>query len=405
MKSKRTLPVLASAVVLILAMLACQLVAPSAPASTNPQVPPTPVVTGSQPPISVQAPVNPAANQDAFIALYQRVIQGVVIIKVSSQQGEAMGSGFIYDSAGHVVTNYHVVDGAPNNKVEVDFMDGYKSYGTVIGTDLDSDLAVLNVQAPAAEFHPLTMGDSDQVQIGQTVIAIGNPFQFLGSMSVGVVSGLHRTLDSLHATPNGGQPFTAGDLLQTDTPINPGNSGGPLFNLNGEVIGVNRAIETADFSATGQPVNSGVGFSVSSNIIKRVAPVLIQSGKYDYPYMGISSVSLGNPSPAGSQTGLSLDEINALGLKQFTGTYVTEVAPGGPADQAGIKAGTQQTSMQNLKAGGDLITAIDGHPVIQYDDLISYLITHKGAGDTVVLTVVRNGQKQDVTLTLGKRPA
>ena len=239
------------------------------------------------------------------------------------------------------------------------------------------------------------------MQIGQTVIAIGNPFRYLGSMSVGVISGLHRTLASEHATPGGGQPFTAGDLLQTDTAINPGNSGGPLFNLNGEVIGVNRAIETADYSATGQPVNSGVGFSVSSNIIKRVVPVIIKEGRYDYPYLGISSVSLGNP----SQGGLSLDEINTLGLKQTTGTYVTEVAKSGPAEQAGIKPGSQTTSVQGLLAGGDLIIAIDGHPVIQYDDLISYLITNKGPGDTVVLTVLRGEEKQDVTLTLGKRPS
>ena len=399
MKNKRTLPVMAAVVSVMLATLACQFASPT-PFVSQPSQTAAPVIN-NQPPLSVQAPVNPDASQDAFVALYQRVIPGVVIIKVSSAQGEAMGSGFVYDTAGHVVTNFHVVDGATNKKVEVDFMDGYKAYGTVVGTDLDSDLAVVNVEAPASEFHPLTLGDSDKVQIGQTVVAIGNPFRYLGSMTVGIISGLHRTLDSLHATPNGGQPFTAGDLLQTDTPINPGNSGGPLFNLNGEVVGVNRAIETADFSSTGQPVSSGVGFSVSSNIIKRVAPVLIQSGKYDYPYLGISSVSLGNP----SQGGLTLDDINALGLKQFTGTYVTDVASGGPADKAGIKAGTQPTSMQGLLAGGDLIVAVDGRPVIQYDDLISYLVTQKGAGDTIVLTVIRAGQKQDIPLTLGKRPA
>ncbi len=397
MITKRNLPVLAAVAGTMLAMLACQLAAP-APSAAAPQA--AAPVTNSEPPISVQAPLNPAAAQDAFVALYQRVIPGVVIIKVSSQQGEALGAGFVYDTDGHAVTNFHVVDGAANNKVEVDFMSGYKAYGTIVGTDLDSDLAVLKVDAPASEFHPLTVGDSDAVAIGQTVIAIGNPFRFLGSMSVGVISGMHRTLDSEHATPNGGQPFTAGDLLQTDTAINPGNSGGPLFNLNGEVIGVNRAIETADYSATGQPVNSGVGFSVSSNIIKRVVPVILKDGKYDYPYLGISSVSLGNP----SQGGLTLDEINTLGLKQFTGTYVTQLAVGGPAEQAGIKAGTQTTSVQGLLAGGDLIVAIDGHPVVQYDDLISYLITHKSPGDTIVLTVLRGDQKQDITLTLGKRP-
>ena len=398
MKTKRTLPVMAAAIIVTLATLACQLTAPR-PTSANPEA--NAPAINSQPPISVQAPLNPAAAQDAFVTLYQQVIPGVVIIKVTTQQGNALGSGFVYDTGGHVVTNFHVVQGAANDKVEVDFMDGFKAYGTVVGTDLDSDLAVVKVDAPASQFHPLTVGDSDKVAIGQTVVAIGNPFEYLGSMTVGVISGLHRTLDSEHATPNGGQPFTAGDLLQTDTPINPGNSGGPLFNLNGEVIGVNRAIETNNFSSNGNAVNSGVGFSVSSNIIKRVVPVIIQSGKDDYPYLGISSISLGNP----SQGGLTLDEINVLGLKQTTGTYITQLAANGPAAQAGLKAGTEQTSIQGLLAGGDLIVAIDGHAVVQYDDLISYLITHKSPGDNVVLTIIRDGQKQDLTLTLGKRPS
>ncbi len=398
MKTKRNLAVMAAVTMVTLVTLACQFAAPS-PSTVIPQAA-EPGAT-SLPPISVQAPVNPAAAQDAFVALYQRVIPGVVVIKVTTQQGNALGSGFVYDAAGHIVTNYHVVQGASNNKVEVDFMDGYKAYGTVVGTDLDSDLAVVKVDAPASEFHPLTIGDSDKIAIGQTVIAIGNPFEYLGSMTVGVISGLHRTLDSEHATPNGGQPFTAGDLLQTDTPINPGNSGGPLFNLDGEVIGVNRAIETNNFSSNGNAVNSGVGFSVSSNIIRRVVPVIIQSGKYDYPYLGISSISLGNP----SQGGLTLDEINALGLKQFTGTYITNLAAGGPAEQAGLKAGSQPTSIQGLMAGGDLIVGIDGLPVLQYDDLISYLVTHKSPGDKIVLTIIRDGKKMDITLTLGKRPS
>ncbi|MCL4530969.1 MAG: trypsin-like peptidase domain-containing protein, partial [Chloroflexi bacterium] len=292
-----------------------------------------------------------------------------------------------------------------NNKVEVDFNSGYKTYGTVIGTDLDSDLAIVKVNAPASELHPLTIGDSSQVKVGQTVVAIGNPFGFNGTMTVGIVSGLGRTLDSEHAAPNApstpgsgsqAQPqtfFTAGDIIQTDAAINPGNSGGPLFNLNGEVIGVNRAIQTTNFTSTGEPVNSGIGFAIASNILKRVVPTLISSGKYDYPYLGISSL----PS-------LSLDEIQALGLTQDTGAYVTDVAAGGPADKAGIKAGTQPTSIQGLNAGGDLIVAIDGHPVLQFDDLLAYLIENKSPGDTVVLTVLRGTQKQDITVTLGKRP-
>ena len=383
--------------VLTLAALACQF-------GGSPAIPPTlqpvaPVV--NQPPLSVQAPDNPLASQDAFIAIYQRVSPGVVAIKVNTAQGAALGSGIVYDMDGHIISNYHVVEGAVGNKIEVDFMTGFKAYATVVGTDLDSDLAIVKADAPVSEFHPLTLGDSGALKVGQTVVAIGSPFEYLGSMSVGIISSLHRTLDSEHAAPGGTQAFTAGDLIQTDAAINPGNSGGPLFNLNGEVIGLNRAIQTTNFTSTGEPVSAGVGFSVSSNIIKRVAPIMIRDGKYEYPWLGISSASLGNPSPPAA---LTLDEINALGLKQSTGTYITNVDKGGPADQAGLKAGTQPTSIPNLNAGGDLIVAIDGHPVIQYDDMIAYLITNKGPGDKIVLTVVRDGQQHDITVTLGKRP-
>lgn len=384
MKTKRILIVFT---VLVFATLACQ-------AGTAPLTLPQLATPAANQPAPVSAPVNSVSQQDAMVSLYQTVSPGVVTIQVVTQSGGALGSGFVFDADGHIVTNYHVVQGAANNKVEVDFMSGFKTYGTVIGADLDSDLAIVKVDAPASELHPLTLGDSSAVKVGQTVIAIGNPFGLNGTMTVGIVSALGRTLDSEHAAPgSSGRPFTAGDLIQTDAAINPGNSGGPLFNSNGEVIGVNRAISTTSSTAAGEPVNSGIGFAISSNIIKRVAPILIRDGKIDYPYLGISSTS-----------SLSLDEINALGLKQFTGAYVTDVAKGGPADQAGIKAGAQPTSIQNLNAGGDLIVAIDGRPVHQFDDLLAYLITNKGPGDTVVLTVLRGAAQQDITITLGKRP-
>ena len=209
-------------------------------------------------------------------------------------------------------------------------MSGYKVYGNVVGTDLDSDLAVIKVDAPAEELHPVPLGDSSGLQVGQTVVAIGNPFGLSGTMTVGIVSALGRTLDSAHTTP-GWDFFTAGDIIQTDAAINPGNSGGPLFNLNGEVIGVNRAIRTTNFTDTGEPINSGIGFAISVNIVKRVVPVLITDGKYDYPYLGMSSLD-----------DMTLQIIEALGLKSFTGAYVTTVVPGGPADKAGIKAGTRK---------------------------------------------------------------
>jgi 2-alkenal reductase len=211
-------------------------------------------------------------------------------------------------------------------------------------------------------------------------------------MTTGIISALGRTLDSLHAAAGGGV-FTAGDIIQTDAAINPGNSGGPLFNLNGEVVGVNRAIRTVNTTESGEALNSGIGFAISSNIVRRVSPSLIENGKYDYPYLGISSLPE-----------LSLPAIEALGLKSQTGAYVIDVVAGGPADKAGVKAGDKATSDPTLLAGGDLIVAIDGRPVKVFDDLLRYLIGHKSPGDQVTLTILRGEETVDIVLTLGKRP-
>ena len=369
--------------VLVLAMLACQV--GGQPASVV-----TPVVSVFQEqPVQVDSS-SAAQNQETLVALFQNVNPGVVAIKTIGAQAGSLGSGFVFDDLGHIVTNYHVVEGS--RQVEVDFTSGFKVYGTVIGTDLDSDLAVIKVDAPASELHPLTLGDSDALRVGQTVIAIGNPFGLSSTMTVGIVSALGRTLDSLHTSSSGGT-FTAGDIIQTDAAINPGNSGGPLFNLNGEVVGINRAIRTVNTTESGEPLNSGIGFAVSSNIVKRVVPVLIEDGKYDYPYLGVSSMDE-----------LTLPVIEALGLKSQVGAYVTMVVPGGPADKAGLKAGTQQTSIDGLFAGGDLVIAIDGRPVKTFDDLLRYLINSKSPGDTVVLTILRGEETLDITITLDKRP-
>ena len=340
--------------------------------------------------LPLPADVNAAQSEDVLTALYQRVSPGVVAIKTIGEQAGSLGSGFVIDAQGHIVTNYHVVEGS--KQVEVDFASGFKTYGTVIGADLDSDLAIVKVDAPAGELHPLPLGDSDALRVGQTVIAIGNPFGLDGTMTTGIISALGRTLDSLHQTAGGGV-FTAGDIIQTDAAINPGNSGGPLFNLGGEVIGVNRAIRTTASNESGEPVNSGIGFAVSSNIVKRVSPSLIKNGSYAYPFLGISSLPE-----------LSLPVIEALGLKNQTGAYVTGVVGGGPADKAGIKTGDQPTSLPGLFAGGDLIVAIDGRPVKVFDDLLRYLITHKSPGDTVVLTVLRGEETVEFEVTLAKRP-
>lgn len=373
--------------ILMISMLACQITG-LAPLAQPTVAPPQPQVA---PPV-LPTPVDVTKEQDTLTALYQQVSPGVVSIQVTTSQGGGLGSGFVYDTQGHVLTNFHVVDGA--SSVEVDFTSGFRAHGTVVGVDKDSDIAVVKVDAPESELHPLALGDSNTLQVGQTVIAIGNPFGLNGTMTEGIISGLGRTQASEHSTDGGGF-FSAADIIQTDAAINPGNSGGPLLNTKGEVVGINRAIITNNSNASGEPTNSGIAFAVSVNIVKRVTPIIIRDGHYDYPYLGISFY----PDEL-----VNLDTIEALGLKSLTGAYVVDVAKGGPADKAGIHAGDQPTRIANLNAGGDIVTAIDGKPIRTFDELISYLITNKSPGDSVVLTVFRDGQTQDITITLGARP-
>jgi 2-alkenal reductase len=299
----------------------------------------------------------------------------------------------VIDKQGHIVTNQHVIQDA--KEIEVDFPTGAKSWATLLGTDPDSDLAVLKVDIPEDFLIPLPLGDSDLVSVGQFVVAIGNPFGLSGTMTVGIVSAIGRTLDSERQAPGGGS-FSAGDLIQTDAAINPGNSGGPLLNLNGQVVGVNRAIQTETFSAEGSAVNSGVGFAIPVNILRRVAPGLIENGKYDYPYLGITSLN---------QSFWNLKTLEALGLNSSaSGAYITEVVRNGPADQAGLRGGRTESAIPGLLAGGDLIIAIDGYPVNRYDDLISYLFKNIEVGQVVTLTVLREGEEINLELTTGARP-
>jgi len=278
------------------------------------------------------------------------------------------------------------------NRWRLTFSTGLKVYAEVVGTDLDSDLAVLKVNVDADQLVPLPLGDSDFASVGQTVVAIGNPYGLSGSMTVGIISARGRILDSMRQSTDG-LYFTAGDLIQTDAAINPGNSGGPLINLKGEVIGVNRAIQTESTTITGEVSNSGIGFAISSNIVRRVVPSLIEKGFYDYPYLGLSSLS-----------GLTLAAQEVLGLPQPNGAYVTSITPGGPADKAGLKAGTQATTVQGFYAGGDLIISVDGRQVNEFNDMLSYMILNKVPGDTMTVTVLRNGEALDLVITLGKRP-
>ncbi|MBE0408177.1 MAG: trypsin-like peptidase domain-containing protein [Anaerolineales bacterium] len=318
-------------------------------------------------------------RENNLIEIYERINPGVVSVLVRTQSGRSEGSGFVIDEEGHIVTNYHVVEDGEH--LEVGFPSGLRAWGEVVGVDIDSDLAVIKVNVEPEALHPIPLGDSSQMNIGQTVVAIGNPFRLSGTMTVGIISGQGRTLDSLRTSPEGGI-FTAGDLIQTDAAINPGNSGGPLVNLNGEVIGVNRAIRTFNFTEQADPLNSGIGFAIPSNIVKRVAPALIAEGYFDYPYLGIST----------SRDEITLLDQQELGLSHYTGAFVTSVVPGSPADLAGLRG------MQ------DLIIAVDGIPVREFSELLSYLFNYKSPGDTMVFTVLRGERELEIEIVLGKRP-
>lgn len=332
--------------------------------------------------------------------LYTIASPGVVTIWVygtgpaqDSNTPLAQASGFVIDTEGHIITNQHVVEGG--SAIEVDFTSGQKAWAEVLGTDLDSDLAVLKVDLPPEELTPLPLGDSDALRVGDIVVAIGNPFGLTGSMTLGVVSAIGRTLDSERASPNGGGFYTAGDIIQTDAALNPGNSGGPLLNLSGEVVGVNRAIRTETYTISGEAANSGVGFAVPINIIRRVAPALIEAGHYDYPYLGVTSLN---------ENAWNLRTVEALELPpESVGAYVTCVTPGGPAAQAGL-IGAGRCNGPSLNPGGDLIVAIDGEMIHDFSDLLAHLLKETEVGQEIVVTVLRQGERLDFPVTLEARP-
>lgn len=330
-------------------------------------------------------------DEDVLVSIYERINPGVVAIITYAQNSPfGQGSGFVVDMDGHILTNYHVIESAES--VEVAFPSGYRTTGTVVGTDLDSDIALVKVSAPGDQLFPLPLGESALVKVGQTVIAIGNPYGLSGSMTVGIVSARGRLLDSMRSA-QGGYYFSSADLIQTDAAINPGNSGGPLLNLNGEVIGINRAIRT-DGGGTGLLANTGIGFAIPIDIARRVTPYLIRDGSYEYPYLGIVS-----------REDLTLAERTALDLPEDSqGAYVLSVPSGSPADMAGLRGGNQPTNITDLPAGGDWITAVDGQPIRNFNDLLSYLVTYKSPGDQVELSVLRNGQELTITVNLTARP-
>lgn len=314
--------------------------------------------------------------QESLIDVYELANPSVVYIIVPPFSS---GSGFVYSEAGYIVTNNHVVSGG--NNFEIVFANGERMEAELVGTDVDSDLAVLKVDDLPEGVEPLQLGDSESVRVGEFVVAIGNPFGEQGSMSLGIISALGRSLQS-QRNPGTGSSYSLPQVIQTDAPINPGNSGGPLLNLDGEVVGVNSAIA----STTG--TNSGVGFSIPVQAVRQIVPSLIENGTYAYPYLGV-----------GFDDEISLSEQSVYGVSQTQGAYILNINPGGPADQAGLVAASSANGR-----GGDLVVEIDGQEIRNFSDLNSYLVFHTTVGQTIEMTVLRNGETVTVPLTLGARP-
>lgn len=332
-------------------------------------------------PVAYTAPTVIETDLEATLtALYARANPAVVYIIVSSGGvANSSGSGFVYTHGGYIVTNSHVV--SDGSTFEIVFYNGDRAMAKLIGADPDSDLAVLKVDSLPEGLEPLPVAPTDTLQVGQFVVAIGNPFGEQGSMTLGIVSGLGRSLQSQRSLM-GSSTYSLPEVVQTDAPINPGNSGGPLLNLNGEVVGVNAAIA----SVTG--TSSGVGFSIPAAAVRRVVPSLISDGRYVYPYMGVSF-----------DGEITLAEQELYGLPQIQGAYVVAVTAGGPGDKAGIIAADPNTGR-----GGDLIIALDDQPINSFDDLNSFLSFHASPGQTIAVKVLRGNETVTLSLTLGARP-
>ena len=344
----------------------------------------------------VPSSIDPAASPstslpDVFKKVENSVVQitttqsnpnQVIIINGVPATGKstALGSGFVYDNQGHIITNYHVVANA--TKADVTFTDGNTYSAKVTGKDAYADLTVLQITDNFSDEKviPLPIANSSNIRTAEPVIAIGNPFGFSGTITTGIISGEGRLL------PNPDTGFSIPNIIQTDAAINPGNSGGPLLNIQGQVIGMNTAI----FSQTGS--YSGIGFAIPSNAIAKEVPILIKNGTYIHPWLGIAG---GKITPNVAQS--------ADLPRNYKGVVVGSVQAGSPADKAGLQAMTQDMSGSNTHIG-DIITAIDGHPIRQIDDIINYIESHKNVGDKVQLTVNRAGKVMDLTATLQDRP-
>lgn len=365
--------------------------------------------TKDTPPVysnSQSTPAGPVAALEATLeSIYSRVNPSVVNIQVvektqaqsspifpgfpsapgSPQYSGALGSGFVWDSAGDIITNNHVIAGA--SSITVTFYDGTTVPAHLVGADPDSDLAVIKVSAPSQRLQPVTLADSNQLKVGQLAIAIGNPFGLQGTMTVGYVSALGRLVPTNDTTL--GPTYSIPDIIQTDAAINPGNSGGVLLDDTGKVIGVTQSI------ATNSGTSSGVGFAIPSAIVQQVVPTLIKTGHYDHPYLGVSIVSM------------TPDLASAMNLPaNQRGALIEAVTAGSPAAKAGLQASQKQVTIngQQVAVGGDIVIAYNGQAVNSSDDLVTVLALSGSVGQTINLTVLRGGKQIQVPVTLGIRP-
>ena len=383
-------------IVLAFMALACQIVTPNAALDASTKAPQQSAVITVAVPVLAPTQENrtnqPAvassiAGEDAVLVdLYARVNPSVVNITNFAQANSqvepaSQGSGFVFDDQGNIVTNAHVVHGA--SELEATFSDGTTRAAKLVGEDLNADLAVVHVDKVPAGVSPLPLGKMEDLAVGQTVVAIGNPFGLEGTLTRGIISALGRSIPAL-------TPFSIPQSIQTDAAINPGNSGGPLLNMLGEVVGVNAQIETGGTTRS----NLGVGFAIPVSIIQRIVPDLIQKGEHRWAWLGVQG---GDLTPT---------LVEAMKLTIEKGAYIADVVQDGPAAKAGLRGSTDQTSLRNrqVSVGGDVVVAIDSQPVNSFDDLLVYVALNVSPDQQVVLKVLRDGQYQDISVKLEQRP-
>jgi len=382
----KNIKLLALALSLPIVALACSMTIPSSRGSSPTSEPTAVQESAEQSQVQLVIPPSISDEENLLIQLYKNINPAVVNIATYIEQdgqemGYVQGSGFVYDLLGDIITNAHVIQDA--DTIEVTFADGTILSADLLGEDLHSDLAVLKVESLPSDVTPIPLGNLDEVAVGQTVVAIGNPFGLEGTLTRGIVSAIGRTIPAVTF-------FSIPMAIQTDAPINPGNSGGPLLNLKGEVIGLNAQIETDGQTNT----NSGVGFAIPVNILQRVVPELIQSGHYDWPWLGVQGGDL-NPTV-----------VEAMNLPIEKGAYLSKIMTGGPAEKAGMQGIEEVVTVNGRRVGvgGDVITAIDGLPVSSFDDVLIYVAMNTSPGQDVTLTILRDGKYQDVVVTLEQRP-